>query len=314
MTEIMLPVGRLVGGHPMKKRPVVDDRTNPPTPKMQADGITPQTNTFIAIAIAKGPEQHWNQTVWGAAIWNEGVAGWPGGEYQAATFAWKVEDGDSAIPNKKGKKNRDREGYPGHWIVKCTTQWEVKCYHKDRYAPTQQIQNENEIKPGDYCMVLLDVKGNAPSQSPGVYVNPQLFSLERAGIAIQLSDGPDAQSAFSGVQRELPPGALVDNNVKTPQINQLPPQVPPQVPPMQQAPPQVPPMQQAPPQVPPANVAPATDFLNNAQPQTPPAVGAAPPPPPPQVESYNVQGVVYTRAILERSGYTAEMIAALPRA
>jgi hypothetical protein len=262
----------------MNKNAVLDDRANPPAPKFQADGVTPRMSTYIGIAIPKGAETDWKQTTWGAQFYQEAVTSWPNGEYNAPTFAWKVIDGDSQVPNKKGKKPCEREGYPGHWVIQCSTELDVKCFHAGKYDPTQQIQNKNEIKAGDYCRVVVSVKGNNPAPSPGLYVNPHLFELTRAGQEIQLGFGPVASEAFGGAAPELPPGALVDTAVQAP------------------APAPAPVAAPAAP-VAPAPVAPAPDFLNGPQPP------AAPVP-----EMFVVQGVTYTREQLTGFGWTPEQI------
>jgi hypothetical protein len=289
--EITTPVGRLVGGHPMVKHAVIDDKTK--QPKLQADGVTPQTSTNIGLAIPKGSEQHWNQTEWGLKIWQQAAADWPRGEYNAPTFAWKVLDGDSQVPNKRGNKPCERQGFPGHWVLWAGTQLAVKCYHAGRYDPTQQIQNDKEIKPGDYCRLLLQVKGNGPSESPGMYLNPSLFELTRAGVEIVLDTGPSASDAFGGSAPQLPPGAQIDAAVAAPTPTSAPAAPAPQ-------PAAAPPVQQA--------VAPAPDFLN--PPGAAPAAPAAPEP-----VRYLLNGQVYTEAqLLAAPGWTAEHIAALPRA
>ena len=269
--DVLTPVARLVGGHPMRSNPKTDDHGKP---KLAADG-TPQSETYIGIAIPKGPERHWSETVWGQQIHEQAVADWPRGEHGAATFAWKIVDGDSAVPNRKGIAPNTREGYPGHWVINASTQLPIKCYHAGRYSPHEQIQNEKEIKPGDYCRVLLQVRGNGPvSQSPGIYVNPVLFELTRAGIEIVLSSGPSAVDAFGGAAPVLPAGALVDKAVAAP----------------------------APVPVP-APLAPAHDFLNGP--------GVAPPPPPAAPKVYTVQGQQYTAAQLLGFGWSQAQIDAL---
>lgn len=212
--EVLTPVGRLVGGHPMKRRDVKDDKTKQVLKHEDGSNIT---DVYIGFAIPKGTEQSWSQTEWGAKIYQAGLTGFPRGEYNAPTFAWKITDGDSAIPNKKGKVPNQREGYPGHWVLQCSTRFFVKCYHVGKYDAHQQIQNDNEIKPGDYCRLLLNVVDNGPSESPGVYLNPMLFDLVRAGVEIHLEGGPDANEAFGNAPvPELPPGAQVDTSVAPP--------------------------------------------------------------------------------------------------
>jgi len=288
--DIMTPVARLVGGHPMRTSPVIDDNDVPKLDKLGK----PRTSTYIGIAIPKMGETEWKQTAWGAQIVQVAAQDWPRGEHMAPTFAWKITDGDSPIPNKKGIAPNTREGYPGHWVINASTELSVKCYHVGHYAPHEQIQNEKEIKPGDYCRVLLSVKGNGPSESPGLYMNPVLFELTRAGIEIVLSSGPSAMDAFGASAPVLPANAQVDPNVAAPA---------PMAPPAAPAP-VAPPAAPAP-MAPPAGIAPAPDFLN------PPAPPAAPAP---VAERFSYSGAVYTRDQLKASGWQDAQIDALPRA
>lgn len=272
MPEIKIENCRLVNGHPMKRNQVLDKVTKQPA--KNPDG-TPKTDCYFGVAVPKTPGVDWKQEPWGAVMVQEAAAGWPAGESLAPTFSWKVVDGDSLVPNRKGKVPATRPGYPGHWILNCSTYFFVKCYHVDKYDPMEQIQNPLEIKPGDYCKVLIGVKHNNPAESPGVYLNPELFVLVRPGEAIILDSGTTAAEAFGG-------GA------------------PAQQPAAQQPAPTQPAATGAP-------VQPAPDFLN-------PQGGAAPGPPAPPVENFSYNGVVYTREQLEASKWTPEAINALPRA
>jgi len=276
MTDILTPVARLVGGHPMRQNPKTDDDGNP---RLGADGM-PMTEAYVGIAIPKNGEAHWNQTAWGRQIWDQALKDWPNGQYNSPMFAWKIVDGDSAVPNKRNVAPNTREGYPGHWIINASTSLPIKCYHVGRYDPTQQIQNEKEIKPGDYCRVLLQVRGNGATgnNTPGLYMNPTLFELSRAGIEIVLSSGPSAADAFGAAAPVLPAGALVDTAITAPA-------------PVSTTP--------TPPAVAPA--APATDFLN---PAPPPPAAAAP-------KLYNVNGQQYTAAQLLAAKWTQAQIDAL---
>lgn len=211
------PIGRLVSGHPMKQNVVTDKVTK--LPKMQADGVTPATRSFAAIAIAKTPGVDWKQEPWGLLIVGAANVGWVNGESLRPDFAWKVTDGDSKIPGKpfNGKPGRipaEREGFPGHWILNCSTGLGIKCFHALQYDPSQQIQDKNEIKPGDYCRIQIDCKANT-GESPGVYLNPNQFELSRAGQQIDLGDGPSAEEAFGAAAGVLPAGAQVDTAVAT---------------------------------------------------------------------------------------------------
>ena len=189
------PVGRIVQGDLAKPQPVLD---NLGKPKLSRDG-TPMVQHFIALAIAKTPgHTHWAQTDWGRQVWDEGNRAHPTFAPHP-TFSWKIEDGDSQMPNKKGKKNADREGFPGHWIVKFRSGFLPKTYNADGSAAVPA----ETIRCGYYAQVNCTVAGNS-GESPGVYVNPNMVAL--SGYGPEIIAGPDASEAgFGGVP--LPPGA-----------------------------------------------------------------------------------------------------------
>jgi hypothetical protein len=301
MIDITTPVGRLVSGHPMVSHPVIDDKTK--LPKLAHDG-TPRIEFYVAIAIPKGAEQHWNQTEWGQQIYNEGVAGWPNGEHGAPNFAWKITDGDSQVPNKNGKKPCEREGWAGHWIIGAKNGFAINCYRLGAYNPvTDQLQTKEAIKCGDYIRLVLNVKGNAPSQSPGVYINPTMCELYQAGVAIVSENAPDPSATFGAVQGVLPQGAQVDANVPATQPGAM--------------------------ATPPANAtvmaagAVPQSVINNPGMGAPPAPGTAvapapdilTPPAPAQADyNININGQVYSHAALIAQGWTEEQLMGYPRA
>lgn len=185
---------RIVSGHPMIRRQVKDQKTK--EIKYQTDGKTPREEIYVAMAVPKTPGvADWKMTEWGRILHSAAIGGFPAGEHARPDFAYKVTDGDSTIPNKKGKKPCDQEGWPGHWIIHCKTEMGVRCHHLGKYQAHEVIQNHNEIKTGDYGRLRVDVTDNSPSQSPGIYINPVLFSLDRAGPQI-ISNGPDAEDVF----------------------------------------------------------------------------------------------------------------------
>ena len=211
MIELTTPVGRIVGGHPMVNHVVKDDVTK--QPKMQQDGITPQVQFYIGLAIEKGAETDWKQTSWGQQIVAEGAAAYPAGEFNAPTFAWKITDGDSAVPNKKGNIPNKREGYPGHWIINASNGFPIKCFHRGKFQPHEVIQGKEAIKAGDYGRLAISVKGNNPSPSPGVYVNPSMFELYQAGVEIITETSVDPNAAFGADAGVMPANAMIDPNV-----------------------------------------------------------------------------------------------------
>ena len=214
MIELTTPVGRLVTGHPMVAVPKKDALGKP---KMQKDGVTPLISFYSGLAVVKTPgHTHWNQTEWGAKIWNEGLAAFPNGETQTPTFAWKIEDGDSTIPNKKGKVPCQREGWAGHWILHLSDGFPFSCYHDGKFNPYESIQNKDEIKTGDYGQFIIQVQGNnldGRKETDGVYLNPKAFSLVRAGVRIVSANEVDAVTGFGNSDRTLPANAQIDTAV-----------------------------------------------------------------------------------------------------
>lgn len=196
MITLTTPVGRIVQGELWKSREVKDQKG---VAKLNADG-TPQVSYFFAIAIPKEPgHTHWAQTAWGRQIWDEGNRAHPNFAPHP-TFSWKIEDGDSVIPNKKGKKNCDREGHPGHWILKFSSNFAInRTYNANGTEPLPP----EAFKPGHYVQVCASIKGNT-GDTPGVYLNPIFVAL--SGYGTEIESGPDVAEAGFG-QAPLPPGA-----------------------------------------------------------------------------------------------------------
>ena len=197
--NLMLPEGRIVTGHPMKAFGRVNDKTKQAV--IDKDGKQYMDYNF-GVAIPKVAGQDWKQSEWGAQIVAEAqhpVYGWANGEINSPVFSWKVVDGDSNIPNRKGNKNCDKEGFPGHWVVFFSTIIPFPCYHNGHYQPHECIQNADAIKRGDYVRTYVSVKANKPSETPGVYINPIMVSLDRVGEPMA-SSAPvhDAAAIFGG--------------------------------------------------------------------------------------------------------------------
>lgn len=200
MSDVILN-GRIVGGHPMNHAPATDDNNKP---KLDSAG-NPMHQTFFYFAVPKAGSTEFKATEFGAAMLAEAQAAWPKGEYNAPDFAWKVIDGDSTVPMRGGKPApATREGFPGNWVLRLTTGIPVRCYHNGKYNPMEQIQDKNAIKCGDYGRVFVTIKANNSAQSPGLYVNPTLFSLDRAGELIVTEGGPSAADVFGGGSAPAP--------------------------------------------------------------------------------------------------------------
>lgn len=210
--QIVTPVGRIVGGS--FDQPRLKDQDN--KDYVYNDG-TLAAEYSVLLAIPKGQEQHWNQTAWGAQIWNIGDSGYPGGFVNRSDFSWKIQDGDNSIPNKNGKKNCEREGYPGHWVIAASR----RC-PRDRLAPPQYVDIRTNparpeaipadaIKHGYYAQLCIQVSDNTnngkPALTPGVYVNLEIVALAAFGQPIILGTEIDAsQVGFGGFA--LPAGAM----------------------------------------------------------------------------------------------------------
>lgn len=193
------PVARLIHGHPLKQNTRMDEVTKQPI--IGKDG-QPVKEVYIGIAIPKTGEASWKGTEWGKNIVMAALdaeSGYDEGTTRRPDFSWKIVDGDSDIPNKAGHAPNSDPHKRGHWIVNLTTRIPYNCYHVGKYSPLDAIQDANAIKLGDYVRVNIVAKGNKPSKTPGVYLNPNLLELNRPGEAIiREGSGPDAASVFGG--------------------------------------------------------------------------------------------------------------------
>jgi hypothetical protein len=204
MQEILYPVGRLVGGSLYRANPVLENDGK--TPKRNTDG-TPKTSFSFGVAFPKTAGQHWAATDWGQKVWAEGHAAYPNGEGQAPAFAWKVTDGDSTIPNKRGNKPAENDGYPGNWVVWFSGSYAPKlCDAKG--SPESQVaymDGAERIKPGHYVQVFGTCKGNNPSPSPGVYQN--YVMVAHSGFGAEIATGTSVDASKVGFGGALPAGA-----------------------------------------------------------------------------------------------------------
>lgn len=194
--EVLFPVARFISGSLTAGRKE-DYYGKPLTNK---DGTPAEDFSFgIAIPKAGGPANWWD-TEWGKRILAIGQQAYPNGQTQSPSFSWKVNDGDSTVPNKKGNKMADMEGAPGHWVVFLSSRFAPKTF--DSRGAT--AIPADHIKRGHYVECLADVKGNGSQESPGVFVNHKLIA--HAGFGPEIYSGPDASAVGFGSQA-LPVGA-----------------------------------------------------------------------------------------------------------
>lgn len=199
-TNFTTPVGRLLMGS-LYKAQTTDADGKPLVVKSGPNQGQPKVTYFFAVGIPKNPgETHWSQTPWGAAIYKAGAEAFPQA-CQSPSFAWKIVDGDSTVPNKKGTAPCTREGYKGHWVISFSSGFAPKIYNADG---TQAITEPDAVKLGYFVQVNGDVDGNGSGQNPGVYINHSMVALSAYGPEIVV--GPDASSVgFGGAA--LPAGA-----------------------------------------------------------------------------------------------------------
>jgi hypothetical protein len=200
--NITSPVGRIVAGS-LYEPQTTDGDGNPRVIKNGPNAGQPNPSYFFAVAIPKNPgETHWSQTEWGQKIWGVGHTAFPQAA-QSPAFAWKVEDGDSQIPNTKGKRPCENEGFLGHWVIKLSSGFAPKIYQEGKGA-WDQITTPGFVKPGYYVQVAFTVRGNGSQQKPGVYLNHNMVAFRAFGA--EISFGPDVSAAGFGAA-PLPAGA-----------------------------------------------------------------------------------------------------------
>lgn len=180
MPDILFPAGRMVGGNLDKLFPRTEANG---TPKLGKDG-QPEMQCSFGYAIPKTGETHWAQTPWGKVIYDTGAAAHPN-LVASPAFSWKIIDGDSTLPNKKGKRPCDQTGYVGHWVIWFSQGWLPKKW-LIAGGTTTELTAEGAIVPGYYIEVFGSVTGNklVPNGTPGVYLNPIHVGLVGEGERI----------------------------------------------------------------------------------------------------------------------------------
>ena len=189
------PVGRLLSGSVGEQEATNDSNG---VQKLK-DGV-PMFHHRVTVAFPKGRENHWGETPWGAAIMAVGYEAFPGGQCNKPDFAWKVLDGDSTIPNARGKIPAQQVGHAGHWVVTFKTNFAPQAVNANGTQPVPA----NQFYRGCYVQVHATLAGNKSTQSPGVYLNHDIVAF--AGHGEQINTGADASECGFG-QDPLPQGA-----------------------------------------------------------------------------------------------------------
>lgn len=204
--SVLFGVGRLVQGSLYQAQ----DKDDEGRPRVYEAGHPkagqPKISYYFAVAIEKAGTTHWASAPWGKQVWDVGHAAWPNLVDRAAgyitlpTFAWKIEDGDSTTPNQNGRKNCEREGYPGNWIAKFSSGFAPKIVD----TQGNPILEPGHVKTGYYVEVLASVKGNDTAKKPGVYLNHNGVAFR--GFGKEIMSGPDLRAVGFG-RSALPTGA-----------------------------------------------------------------------------------------------------------
>lgn len=234
--QILFPPGRVVQGSLYKAQD--KDANGQPRiyPPGHAKAGQPKISYFFAVATPKNGEAAWWETAWGRDCLAIGQQAWPQGQWQQGSFAWKIEDGDSQVPNKRGRKNASTEGMPGHWIINFSSSFAPKiCDERG-----QPLLQPDLVKPGYWVEVLGTVKSNETASNPGIYMNHDHVAFR--GVAKEIYQGVDPSTVGFG-RSSLPPGVGIPQPGATmPSAVAVPgqPMMPGQMPAMQPAMPGVP--------------------------------------------------------------------------
>lgn len=201
--QLLLPPGRIIMGD-VYKGSDKDSKGQPRLVKSGANKGQQITQFFLGVAIPKNPgEQAWWQTAWGQQIMAVGQQGFPN-FFNNPAFAWKIEDGDSTIPNKSNRRMCDNEGAPGHWVLKFSSQFAPPVYQQPSPGVFERVDAPGLIKTGWWVQVNASVKSNGSSESPGIYLNQQMVLFVKQDK--EISSGPDAATAFAGAAVASLPG------------------------------------------------------------------------------------------------------------
>lgn len=205
--NILFPAGRLVWGNLYKGRDK-NSKGELLVYKTGAQVGKPRVDFSFGVAFPKNGTTHFTQTTWGKQIYDEAVRAFPRGEWQQPTFSWKVADGDSTAPNKNMRKNCEKVGYPGHWVVSFAGSLAPQLAKLNEFKRAVPLTELNAIKPGYWVQVSGSTKGNT-GETAGMYVNHHVVCL--VGIDTVIEYGPDLDSVGFGQGVTLPAGVSMTN-------------------------------------------------------------------------------------------------------
>lgn len=197
--QLTTPPGRLVQGN-LYELKNTDAQGRPLTIKNGVNAGQVREDCFMAVAIPKTVAD-FKQEPWAAPLLAAAQEGFPAGQFNQPTFAYKVVDGDSQIVDQGGKRPCDKIGFAGHWVIRLNSGYLPKILNADG---TVELTEKGMIKLGDYIQVHADIKPNGNTQKPGVYINHKAIAFLGYGERIAY------EADYSGVgfgQAPMPAGA-----------------------------------------------------------------------------------------------------------
>lgn len=196
------PVGRLVMG--AIYTPNTKKKNGQP---MQNKDGSPRQEYWLALAVPKLGEQHWNQTEWGAHVYNFVNTEFAG--KIPHNLAWKISDGDDRTPNEDGNIDADREGFKGSWIIKVKNGF-MPAIHDCTAPGFPELTEKDAIQTGDYAQLRIEMGINRGSEGkPSVYLNHTKIGFIKHGIPIRSFKAEDVGTVgFQQAPPSIPPAAM----------------------------------------------------------------------------------------------------------
>lgn len=203
--SILFPPGRIVQGD-LYEANDKDMQGNPLTTKTGNNIGKPRVEYFFAYAIPKTRAVWWEEGTgtdnpWGPKILTLAQGWWPQGQTGTPRFSWKITDGDDATPNPEAnmRRNCDREGFPGHWVVRMSSGFATKIFD-EQGTP---LLTPGLVKRGFWIEAFCNVNSNENPQKPGIYINHQYVAYRAPGK--EIVSGPDPRAIGFG-RAALPAG------------------------------------------------------------------------------------------------------------
>lgn len=223
--DILTPTGRFVQGS-LYTPNTTDMEGRPLVYKSGEKQGQPRVEYYMAIAVPKKGETHWAHTEWGAKIWAVAHKGFPNGQTNSPKFAWKIEDGDSLVPNTKGTVPANCDGFPGNWILRFKSSEAPSLLKLNAQNKTESFNEKDGIKPGDYIQISGHVSDNQSQQQPGVFLNPKFICFRGYGDRIILGVDPDSvgfgSDALPTGASSIPVGGFATPSPVAPLLNTIP--------------------------------------------------------------------------------------------